>query len=179
MDIKEYAQSRNLKTLKVAKKLCVEILGSIPEFLTEQQLQALDAHLLASTQALLPQTENVNLEVPEESVDKVIEIVGVSTLKKNFTLYQQYVLRGSFETLQSHHKFNANIEQVVVEEMRKSNHQLVQNISNAQLQLAKDTAAIMKEYMSVPDINIDLSKDPMTDLTEEQKEWLRLELEII
>lgn len=101
MELKQFAESRNISLTKV-KKLCNEILGTVPASLTEEQITQLDTHLLAAAKALTPVLEEntesaiaplesgeIQPTQPTEIDQKVINIIGVKELKTNLLLYLQ------------------------------------------------------------------------------------------
>ena len=101
MILKQFAESRSITLTKV-KKLCAEILGTVPALLTKEQINKLDAHLLSAARALEPAQEEdkmhafapsesgeLQLSEPSEIDQKVIEIIGVKELKNNLLLYLQ------------------------------------------------------------------------------------------
>lgn len=99
MNLKQFAESRNIQLTKL-KKLCNEILGTIPASLTDEQIVQIDAHLLSAAKALNPSTEEdtagaiaplgntgIEQQPPTEIDQKVIDIIGVKELKENLLLY--------------------------------------------------------------------------------------------
>ena len=101
MILKQFAESRSI-TLTKLKKLCAEILGTVPALLTKEQINQLDVHLLSAAKSLQPAQEEekmqaiapseigeIELSEPTEIDQKVIEIIGVKELKNNLFLYLQ------------------------------------------------------------------------------------------
>lgn len=101
MELKQFAESRSITLTKV-KKLCNEILGTVPASLTEEQITQLDTHLLSAAKALNPALEEntesaiaplesagIQPNEPTEIDQKVINIIGVKELKTNLLLYLQ------------------------------------------------------------------------------------------
>lgn len=101
MILKQFADSRSI-TLTKLKKLCAEVLGTVPALLTKQQIEQLDLHLLSAAKSLQPaqEEEKINAIAPSESGEieriepseidqKVIEIIGIKELKNNLLLYLQ------------------------------------------------------------------------------------------
>ncbi|QFS52887.1 hypothetical protein [Nostoc sphaeroides] len=101
MILKQFADSRSI-TLTKLKKLCSELLGTVPALLTKDQIAKLDAHLLSAAKALNPVIEgnsesaiaplesaDIQQTEPTEIDQKVIEIIGVRELKANLLLYLQ------------------------------------------------------------------------------------------
>lgn len=97
MNLKQFAESRNLQLTKL-KKLCNEILGNIPASLTDEQIAKIDAHLLSAVKALNTEEDtagaiapvdsaSIEQQSPTEVDQKVIEIVGIKELKENLLLY--------------------------------------------------------------------------------------------
>ena len=99
MKLKEFAESKNISLTK-AKKLCNEILNTIPSSLTEDQISLLDAHLMSAAKALNSSTEEkidekesliapsgLTTHSPTEIDQKVINIVGIRTLKELLIQY--------------------------------------------------------------------------------------------
>lgn len=109
MKLQQFAKLRNLK-IKQVRELCTEILGNIPDTLTDENIAALDQALLEAANKALPQsvddnqptedkgelvaTENqtnlYNLDNSNQS-DRVVRIVGESVLRQNLQLYLQNV----------------------------------------------------------------------------------------
>jgi hypothetical protein len=97
MTLKDFAKSRDL-TLPKLKNLCQELLGTVPEELTETDVETLDTGLATASQSLLPTveqdtrlTKHSPLTETPETVERVKEIIGVKTLQKNLLLYLQLV----------------------------------------------------------------------------------------
>ncbi|MCC5624056.1 hypothetical protein [Nostoc sp. CHAB 5715] len=97
MTLKDFAKSRDL-TLPKLKNLCQELLGTVPEELTELDIEKLDTGLATASQSLLPAgeqdtslTKHSPLTETPDTVERVTEIVGVKTLQKNLLLYLQLV----------------------------------------------------------------------------------------
>lgn len=101
MELKQFAESRSTTLTKI-KKLCSEIIGTVPASLTEEQIIQLDVHLLSAAKALNPAPERntesaiapidsaeMQRSEPTEIDQKVIEIIGVKELKSNLLLYLQ------------------------------------------------------------------------------------------
>ena len=105
MTLQQFAKQRNLK-IKQVRELCTEVLGSIPDTLTDENIAAIDNALFDAANKALPQsqeddqptepsgelvaTENqTNLQ--ETSNDRVVRIVGESVLRQNLQLYLQNV----------------------------------------------------------------------------------------
>jgi hypothetical protein len=162
MTIKQFASTRNLSQVKV-KKLCSELLGTIPVELSDDDVQKLDMALANAAQSLaLPQGEEpqeqpqgevlavveevkndelvaVNessqlAEIPQETDNqKVIRVVGSSTLKENLKHYlttlKKHYLDNQFEL----DSFQFQLEQQFYNKL--ANHQQVtQNESSARIQ---------------------------------------------
>ena len=115
MTLQQFAKQHNLK-IKQVRELCTEILGSIPDTLTDENIAAINNALFNAANKALPQiqendqpaetsgelvaaTQENNLQ--ETSNDRVIRIVGESVLRQNLQLYLQnvkkYFLAQQFE----------------------------------------------------------------------------------
>lgn len=168
MTLQQFAELRKLSVTKL-KKICKNILGSTPENLTDEQIQALDAHLSASAQALLPQSEipeeiATTIEtIPEKSIDQVIEVVGVSILKKNASLYRNLLQETLSRTLLE----SGNV-------LNRTRAVQAQMIANTYEQMSRDLIAVHQEF-STPLY----TSDNADFLTDEQREWLKLELKMM
>lgn len=99
MTLKIFAQQRNLK-IKQLRELCQELFGTIPEILTDDNIEAIDKALATASQslALPPSSEDTATELTTtnqgSSIDnsqneRVVRIVGSSVLKQNLQLYLQ------------------------------------------------------------------------------------------
>lgn len=95
MILKQFAESRSITLTKV-KKLCAEVLGTVPALLTKEQINKLDAHLLSAAKSLEPahaiapsEVGEIELTQSSEIDQKIIEIIGVKELKNNLLLYLQ------------------------------------------------------------------------------------------
>jgi hypothetical protein len=105
MTLQQFAKQHNLK-IKQVRELCTEILGSIPDTLTDEHIAAINNALFNAANKALPQiqeddqpaetsgelvaaTQENNLQ--ETSNDRVIRIVGESVLRQNLQLYLQNV----------------------------------------------------------------------------------------
>lgn len=171
MTLQEYAESRKLTT-KSVKKLCTTVLQTIPTDLNEEQVQILDSGLFQASKGLFNSEESndnnalVNI-LSDEKVDRVVEVVGVSVLKKNAELYRKSLEFTIATTLNQ----TANY----LEKARNAHSSmLAQTYQN----MAKDTAAVLGEVTTnLWDVND--SKGYLESMTTEDKQNMLIELGIM
>jgi hypothetical protein len=104
MTLQQFAKLRNLK-IKQVRELCSEILGNIPDNLTDENITTIDDALLNAANKALPESqEDDQLETSgdlattegeeislQTTADRVVRIVGESVLRQNLQLYLQNV----------------------------------------------------------------------------------------
>lgn len=104
MTLQQFAKQHNLK-IKQVRELCTEVLGTIPDSLTDENIAAIDNALFNAANKALPQSQDdqpaeisgelvaatQENSIQETSSDRVVRIVGESVLRQNLQLYLQNV----------------------------------------------------------------------------------------
>ena len=105
MTLQQFAKLRNLK-IKQVRELCTEILGNIPDSLTDENIAIIDDALLNAANKALPESQEDDQPVEpsgelsttddeettiQTTADRVVRIVGESVLRQNLQLYLQNV----------------------------------------------------------------------------------------
>lgn len=143
MNLKEFAESRNLPQSKV-KQICKEVLQKIPATFTPEEIKQLDEALggattnfLSTTQAYLEGDngqvqDSISLLSPQDldkaqMAQRVKEIVGEDLMKKNIILYLSF-LKQSLE--QDKYRLEVavfQIEQGYYDKLRNYQHSLYED----------------------------------------------------
>lgn len=105
MTLQQFSKLRNLK-IKQVRELCTEILGNIPDNLTDENIAVIDDALLNAASKALPESQEDDQAVEpsgelsttddeeatiQTTTDRVVRIVGESVLRQNLQLYLQNV----------------------------------------------------------------------------------------
>lgn len=168
MNLKNYAELRSLTLTKV-KALCKQVFDKVPsDDLTDEQVAALDSalaqasrqHLSDDEKLALPETKALSAQ--EQS--KVIEIVGLETLKRNALIYQQILLRTFQQLLLG--------TQSICEKTEKAQAQI---ISNTYSRMGQNLMSVYQEFI-IPDDMTNSQDFFSQDMTEEDKQSMLTEL---
>jgi hypothetical protein len=177
MTLQQFAKQRNLK-IKQVRELCTEVLGSIPDNLTDENIAAIDDALLNAANKALPQsqeddqpaetsgelvaTENqTNLQ--ETSNDRVVRIVGESVLRQNLQLYLQNVkkhyLAQQFEIDTLHFQIEQGYYSKLASYQQINQNESMQRINRNSQLLTRQGIETLKTDSNTPHEDVEILSD--------------------
>ncbi|MEY3223590.1 MAG: hypothetical protein RLZZ203_2446 [Cyanobacteriota bacterium] len=177
MTLQQFAKQHNLR-IKQVRELCIEILGSIPESLTDENIAAIDNALFnAANKSLLPESQDstpietsgdlvvtdsqTNLQ--ETSSDRVVRIVGESVLRQNLQLYLQNVkkhyLAQQFEIDSLHFQIEQGYYQKLASYQQINQNESIARINKNSQLLTRQGVEALKTDSSIPTEDIEILGD--------------------
>lgn len=178
MTLQQFAKQRNLKVAQV-RELCKEILGNIPDTLTDENIAALDQALVEAANKALPQsnedtnkgeltvTDSQELTTPANTnptqSDRVIRVVGESVLRQNLQLYLQNVkkhfLAQQFEIDSLHFQIEQGYYSKLASYQQLNQSESIQRINKNSQLLTRQGVEQLKTDSSIPSEDVEILND--------------------
>jgi altronate dehydratase len=180
MSLQQFAKQRNLK-IKQVRELCTEILGNIPENLTDENISAIDNALFNAANKALPQfqeddqpaetsgelitaTQETNLQDNSDaSSNPVVRIVGESVLRQNLQLYLQNVkkhfLAQQFEIDSLHFQIEQGYYQKLSSYQQINQHESINRMNRNSQLLTKQGVEALKTDSNIPAEDVEILVD--------------------
>ena len=180
MSLQQFAKQRNLK-IKQVRELCTEILGNIPDNLTDENISAIDNALFNAANKALPQSEEDDqpaktsgelITATQEttlqdnsnaSSNRVVRIVGESVLRQNLQLYLQNVkkhfLAQQFEIDSLHFQIEQGYYQKLSSYQQINQNESINRMSRNSKLLTKQGVEVLKTDSNIPAEDVEILVD--------------------